>query len=40
MPKDELKEHEFYSKYKMTKAKIKLVECGRSPIQVGEAVNF
>ena len=26
MPKDELKEHEFYSKYKMTKAKLKLVD--------------
>jgi len=25
MPKDELKEGEYYSKYKMTKAKIKLV---------------
>ena len=26
MPKDELKEHELYSKYKMTKAKLKLVD--------------
>ena len=26
MPKDELKEHAFYSKYKMTKAKLKLVD--------------
>jgi hypothetical protein len=26
MPKDELKELEYYSKYKMTKAKIKLVD--------------
>jgi len=26
MPKDELKEREYYSKYKMTKAKLKLVD--------------
>jgi hypothetical protein len=26
MPKDEIKEHDFYANYKMTKAKLKLVD--------------